>query len=187
MVHGLLDSCVIRQSNSPFSSPIVMVKKKDGSWRMYIDYRKLNQQTVKDKFPIPIIEELIDELHGSKVFSKLDIRKFVKGYAAIAQPLTSLLKKRAFQWSEQATSAFKELQQPMIQSLVLALSDFKEEFIIETDASRYGVGAVVQQKGNLIAYHSKTLANKHQSLSSYAKGIACSGFGLTDVERIPFG
>lgn len=74
MVKELVESRVITASHSPFSSPIVMVKKKRWKLRMCVDYRQLNKNTIKDKFPIPVIEELIDELSGSKVFSKLDLR-----------------------------------------------------------------------------------------------------------------
>ncbi|GJU48942.1 putative mitochondrial protein [Tanacetum coccineum] len=320
MVTELFESGVIRESHSPFSSPIVMVKKKDGTWRMCMDYRALNKKTMKDRFPIPIIKELIDELFGAQVFTKLDLRsgyhqirmskeditktafrthhghyeflvipfgltnapstfqalmnevfapflrkfilvffddilvysrdmtehvkhlelvlktmqsqqlyanmskcvfgatqvkylghlisgigvstdpskvkamqewhvpmnikklrgflgltcyyrRFIKDYAIISNPLTDLLKKNSFEWSSDAQVAFESLKSAMINALVLALPNFQEEFIVETDASDEGIRVVLQQQGHPIAFLIRSLAPKHKGLSTYEKEL----------------
>lgn len=72
-VRTMLDSRVIQHSDSPFSSPVLLVKKKDESYRFCVDFRHLNVVTAKSKYPVPIIEELLDELEGASWFSSLDL------------------------------------------------------------------------------------------------------------------
>ena len=74
-LQDLLEREFIRENDSPWGAPVLFVKKKDGSLSLCIDYRELNDVTIKNKYPLPHIDELFDQLQGTVMFSKLDLRQ----------------------------------------------------------------------------------------------------------------
>ena len=94
-------------------------------------------------------------------------RRFVRSYGVIAKPMTQLLKKKMFQWTNTAQQAFETLIQAMSITPVLALPDFNKPFTVETDACDDGIGAVLLQNAQPIAFLSKALGQTHRALSIY--------------------
>ena len=72
-VNEMLAHGVVRPSMSPWVSPIVLIKNKDGTWRCCVDFRKVNNVTIKDAYPLPQINDLIDSLAGHSYFTTLDL------------------------------------------------------------------------------------------------------------------
>ena len=96
-------------------------------------------------------------------------RKFVKNYGKIATPLTALLKKNSFTWTPAATQAFQTLNMAMCTTLVLALPNFTNTFVLECDASGKGIGVVLMQEGRPLAFTRKQLSERNLGKSIYEK------------------
>ncbi|GJS12373.1 putative reverse transcriptase domain-containing protein [Tanacetum coccineum] len=162
----LSDKGFIRPSSSPWGAPVLFVKKKDGSFRMCIDYRELNKLTVKNRYPLPRIDDLFDQLQGSSVYSKIDLRS---GYTP-TNGLKEDIPKNAFRtalWPLQIFKASKSTKasEDNIGGLlkkeefapILALPEGSEDFIVYCDASKKGLGAVLMQREKVISYASREL------------------------------
>ena len=77
-IESMLEHGFVRPSDSPYGAPVLFIPKKDGSLRFCIDYHWLNKKTVKNKYPLPLLEELFDQLRSAKVFSKIDLRSWYR-------------------------------------------------------------------------------------------------------------
>ncbi|GJY55074.1 putative reverse transcriptase domain-containing protein [Tanacetum coccineum] len=148
----LQDKGFIRPSSSPWGAPVLFVKKKDGSFRMCIDYRELNKLTVKNRYPLPRIDDLFDQLQGSQFFSKIDLRDAQKEKYMLNPSKIEAVKN----WKALRTPT-ETLKDKLCNAPVLALPDGPEDFVIYCDTSEIGLGCVLMQRGKVIAYASRQL------------------------------
>ena len=106
-------------------------------------------------------------------------RKFVKGYGELCRPLTQLLKKGSFNWTSSSTMAFKQLKRAISKPPILALPNFDKTFVVETDASGVGMGAVLMQEGHSLAFISKALGRRQLILSAYKHELLAIVYAVT--------
>jgi hypothetical protein len=114
-------------------------------------------------------------------------RRFVKGYGSISKPLTLLLRKDTKGWNEEATNTFNQLKVLMTSAPVLALPDFTKAFVVEIDASFTGIGAILLQEGHPIAFISKSLGAKQQTLSVYEREMMAILYVVTKWKHYLWG
>nr|GEU79550.1 putative reverse transcriptase domain-containing protein [Tanacetum cinerariifolium] len=186
----------IRPSSSPWGAPVLFIKKKDGPFRMCIDYRKLNKLTVKNRYPLPRIDDLFDQLQGSSVYSKIDLRS---GYHQLRIreediPITAFRtshvidsngvhvdpakKNKKYEWGMEKDEAFQTLKQKLCSAPILALPEGTENFIIYCDASLKGFGAVFMQREKVIAYASRQLKKHEENYTTHDLELGAVVFAL---------
>ncbi|GJX38763.1 putative reverse transcriptase domain-containing protein [Tanacetum coccineum] len=145
----LSDKGFIRPSSLPWGAPVLFVTKKDGSFRMCIDYRELNKLTVKNRYTLPRINDLFDQLQGSNVYSKINLR-----------------------------SGYHQLREKLCSARILALPEESEDFIIYRDASIKGLGAVLMERENVIAYALRQLKIHEKNYTTHDIELGAVVFAL---------
>nr|GEY28410.1 putative reverse transcriptase domain-containing protein [Tanacetum cinerariifolium] len=149
----LSDKGFIRPSSSPWGAPVLFVKKKDGSFKMCIDYRELNKLTVKNRYPLPRIDVLFYKLQGSSIYSKMDLRSDPAKIESIKD------------WPSPKTPTeirqFLGLAGYYRSAPILALPEGSEDFVVYSDASHKGLGVVLMQREKILKVQIEALKPKN--------------------------
>ena len=114
-------------------------------------------------------------------------RRFIKNYSHVTAPLTNLLKRNSFLWDDEARKCFETLKQIMSSTLVLPTPDFPKPFVIECDALRFGIGAVLMQEGHPIAFESRKLNKREFLRFTYNKEMLAIMHALTKWQQYLLG
>nr|GEW02234.1 putative reverse transcriptase domain-containing protein [Tanacetum cinerariifolium] len=154
----LFDKGFIRPRSSPWGAPVLFDKKKDGSFCMCIDYCKLNKLTVKNRYPLPRVDDLFDQLQGSSVYSKIDLRS---GYH-----------------QEKEEAAFQLIKQKLCSAPILALPKGSKNLIDYCDASHKGLVAMLMQNEKVIAYASRQLKIHEKNYTTHDLELRALVFAL---------
>ncbi|GFT85449.1 retrovirus-related Pol polyprotein from transposon 297 [Trichonephila clavipes] len=173
--NGIIEPC-----SSAYASQVLVVRKKDGSPRVCIDFLKLKRVLVKDHYPLPLIEDILDKLQDTRVFSTIDLRlpgyfrRFILAYSVIAKPLSDLLRKDTpFNFDVKQKASFDELKRLLCQKPVLGIYRQNCETEIHTDASIDGLAAVLLQRSpddnslHPIYYTSRKTSETERKYTSY--------------------
>ncbi|XP_053597668.1 uncharacterized protein LOC128668535 [Microplitis demolitor] len=209
-IKELLENNIIMESRSPYNSPVWIVPKKPDSggrkqWRMVIDYRALNEKTIKNAYSLPNITDIIDSLGEVEYYSVLDLssgfhqikmkekdRHKTAFSTILAKPLTKLLQKDVkFLWNQETQEASELLRNKLCELPVLNTPDFTMPFIITTDASGYAIGAVLSQgqirEDTACAYASRVLRDAEIRYETYEKQALAIVFGVKTFRPYVYG
>ncbi|GJY90075.1 putative reverse transcriptase domain-containing protein [Tanacetum coccineum] len=180
------DKGFIRPSLSPWGAPVLFVKKKDGSFRMCINYRELNKLTIKNRYPLPRIDDMFDQLQGSQYFSKIDIRPYLDKFVIVFIDDILIYSKTREEHEvhlgigrgEEQERAFQTLKDKLCNAPVLALPDGPKDFMVYCDASDLGLGCVLMQRGKVITYASRQLKIHEKNYTTHDLELGAVVFAL---------
>ncbi|GKB91540.1 transposon ty3-I gag-pol polyprotein [Tanacetum coccineum] len=176
-VTELLEKGLIRESMSPCTVSALLVPKHGGAFRMCIDSRAVYKITINYRFPIPHLDDLLDQLHGSTIFSKIDLRS---GYHQIRMrpgnewKTTFKTRDGLYEWMVMPfglsnAPSFDILKAKVTKAHILALPNFDEVFQVECDAFGVGICSVLSQNQRSIAFFSEKLNDTRHKYSTYDK------------------
>ncbi|GJX27105.1 putative reverse transcriptase domain-containing protein [Tanacetum coccineum] len=177
----LSDKGFIRPSSSPWGAPVLFVKKKDGSFRMCIDYRELNKLTVKNRYPLPRIDDLFDQLQGSSVYSKIDLSKgihvdpakieSIKDWASPKSPMEIRQFLGHAVYYRRFIEGFSKIAKP-----ITKLTKNKVKFV--WGDKQEAAFQLLKQKENVIAYASRQLKIHEKNYTTHDLELEAVVFAL---------